>query len=204
MLIRIGFRYVVQKEPSNNLQSWECVLRRKGQCKAKVKLQNNGELGGINEHTHPPSQDEIEVTKIKRRSQATHDTPQQILEAALQNISETAAVNLPQINNLKRTIHSQRKDNDLPPTPLRREDIPVLPERYQVTKAGEQFLIFDSGVGDNERILIFATQQGIHFLSNNSHWFMDGTFKLCPEIFYQIYTIRTLNNNQVFPCVFVI
>ena len=124
--------------------------------------------------------------------------------AALQNISETAAVNLPQINNLKRTIHSQRKDNDLPPTPLRREDIPVLPERYQVTKAGEQFLIFDSGVGDNERILIFATQQGIHFLSNNSHWFMDGTFKLCPEIFYQIYTIHALNNNQVFPSVFAL
>ena len=73
----------------------------------------NGEfVGEINEHTHPPSQDQIEVTKIKasikRRSQATHDTPQQILGAALQNISETAAVNLPQINNLKRTIHSQR------------------------------------------------------------------------------------------------
>ena len=209
MLIRNGFRYVFQKELSNNLQSWECVLRRKGQCKIKLKLHMNGEfVGEINEHTHPPSQDQIEVTKIKasikRRSQATHDTPQQILGAALQNISETAAVNLPQINNLKRTIHSQRKDNDLPPTPLRREDIPVLPERYQVTKAGEQFLIFDSGVGDNERILIFATQQGIRFLSNNSHWFMDGTFKLCPEIFYQIYNIHALNNNQVFPCVFAL
>ena len=53
---------------------------------------------------------------IKRRSEATHDTPQQILKAALQNISETAAVKLLQINNLKLTIHSQRKDNDLPPT----------------------------------------------------------------------------------------
>ena len=31
---------------------------------------------------------------------------------------------------------------------------------------------------------------------------MDGTFKLCPEIFYQISTIHTLNNNQVFSCVF--
>ena len=38
----------------------------------------------------------------------------------------------------------------------------MLPERYQVTRAGEQFLAFGSGVGDNERILIFATQQGIH------------------------------------------
>ena len=53
---------------------------------------------------------------IKRRSEATHDTPQQILEAALQNISKTAAVKLLQINNLKLTIHSQRKDNGLPPT----------------------------------------------------------------------------------------
>ena len=61
-------------------------------------------------------------------------------------MSETVAVNLPEINNLKRTIQSQRKDNDLPPAPLRGEDIPVLPERhYQVTKAGEQFLIFHSG-----------------------------------------------------------
>ena len=73
----------------------------------------------------------------------------------------------------------------------------MLPERYQVTEAGEQFLIFDSGVGDNERILIFATQQGIRFLSNNSHWFMDGTFKLCPKIFYQIYAIHALKNNQL-------
>ena len=130
----------------------------------------NGELvGEINEHTHPPSQDQIEITKIKASikwgSQATHDTPQQVLGAALQNISETAAVNLPQINNLKCTIHSQRKDNDLPPALLCREDIPVLPGRYRVTKAGKQFMFFDSGVG----ILVFATQQGIHFLSNNSH-----------------------------------
>ena len=54
--------------------------------------------------------------------------------AALQNISETAAVNLQQINDLKRTIHSQRKDNDLPPTPLRREDIPVLPKKVPGNK----------------------------------------------------------------------
>ena len=124
--------------------------------------------GEINKHTNPPSQNQIEVTKIKasikRRSQATHDIPQQILGATLQNISQTAAVNLPQMNNLKRMIHSPRKDNNLPPIPVRREDILVLPERDQVTKAGDQFLIFDSGVGDNECILIFAIQHGIHFL----------------------------------------
>ena len=99
--------------------------------------------------------------------------------AALQNILEIAAVILPQINYLKRTIHSQRKYNDFFPTSLSREDMPVLPKRYHVTKkTGEQFLIFDSGVGHDERILIFATQNGIYFLFNNSHWFMDGTSNL--------------------------
>ena len=38
--------------------------------------------------------------------------------SCLRNISETAAVNLLQINNLKCMIQSQLKDNDLPPTPL--------------------------------------------------------------------------------------
>ena len=33
---------------------------------------------------------------------------------------------------------------------------------------------------------------------------MDGTFKLCPEIFYQIYTIHALNNDQVFPSAFAL
>ena len=33
---------------------------------------------------------------------------------------------------------------------------------------------------------------------------MDGTFQLCPEIFYQIYIIHALNNHQVFPCVFAL
>ena len=70
----------------------------------------------------------------------------------------------------------------------------MLLERYQVTKTGEQFVSFDSGVGDNKHVLIYATKQGIHFssstaFSSNSHWFMDGTFKIYPEIFYQVYTI---------------
>ena len=54
-----------------------------------------------------------------------------------------------QVNNLKHTIYPQRKDNDLPPKPLCTEDVPLLLERHQVTKSGEQFLVFDGGVGDN-------------------------------------------------------
>ena len=37
-LIRNGYIYVFQKSLADDVSSWECVLRRKGQCKSRVKL----------------------------------------------------------------------------------------------------------------------------------------------------------------------
>ena len=39
-------------------------------------------------------------------------------------------------------------------------------------------------------------------LANYSQWFVDGTFKLCPQTFSQIHTIHALVNPEVLPCVF--
>ena len=33
---------------------------------------------------------------------------------------------------------------------------------------------------------------------------MDGIFKVCPEIFFQIHTIHVLINHEIFPCVFAL
>ena len=54
------------------------------------------------------------------------------------------------------------------------------------------------------RLIIFATNDAIRLLATNPHWFMDGTFKVCPEIFFQIYTIPVLISHQIFPCVFAL
>ena len=86
------------------------------------------------------------------------------------------------------------------PNPPNRAAIPVLPPMYQLTSTGGQFLRYDSGIGDDERILIFASDQGLELLSNSEHWLCDGTFKVCSEIFYQVYTIYALVNGRVFPC----
>ena len=105
---------------------------------------------------------------------------------------------------MRRNILRQRDDHDMPAVPQRRQDISVLPNNYQVTNRGDSFLLFDSGVGDVNRLIIFATNDAIRLLATNPHWFMDGTFKVCPEIFFQIYTIHVLINHQVFSCVFAL
>ena len=100
------------------------------------------------------------------------------------------------------SLRKAREDNDVPHNPVTREDIPVLPEQYQNTVAGEPFLIYDSGIGDQERMFIFASEIGLQLLRESEHWYADGTFKVSPEIFYQFYTIHGQRNGQIFPVVF--
>ena len=181
-------------------------MRRKGECKAKVQLSVSDDLiGETNEHTHSPSQTQCEVTKmkanIKRKAETTEETSQQILGAELQNVSEGAAVVLPPMSTLRRNIRYQRQERNLPPTPFHQQNIPALPHDYQITADGNQFLVHDSGFGDEERILIFASQQGLRFLVHSDHWYADGTFKVCPELSFQVYNVHGQRDGKIFPCV---
>ena len=118
------------------------------------------------------------------------------------NLTLTAAVNLPDLSNLRRNIRHQRQEQNILPNPPRKEDAAVFPHVYQMTGTGERFFLFDSGARDIYRMFIFATNDGIDMLANSSQWFGDGTFKLWPQIFSQIYTIDALVNHEVLPCVF--
>ena len=56
------------------------------------------------------------------------------------------------------------------------------------------------GAENAPRMLVFATQQDLGLLARSNHWFMDGTFKVVPELFFQLYSIHALHNSQVIPC----
>ena len=55
----------------------------------------------------------------------------------------------------------------------------------------EEFCLYDTGTSDNERMLFFGTQENLESLKiNNALWLFDGTFKISPIQFYQLYTIH--------------
>ena len=78
----------------------------------------------------------------------------------------------------------------------------MIPNEFQTTDRGDQFLLYDSGVGDVNRILLFATDQGINLLSTSDNWFGDGTFDVSPDIFFQVYTVHTMCHGKVVPCLY--
>ena len=88
-----GYEYVKQNDLANDLTTWECVERRKGYCKANVKL-------AVLDVFVDASQSKCEMTKvgtnIKQKAETTQDTTQQILTVEVQNI--TPPVNLPPLS----------------------------------------------------------------------------------------------------------
>ena len=206
-LIDGGYLYVRQKDLANDVVSWECDQRKRSTCKARVKVLNDQIIERINDHTHAPNQTKVEVAKtrttMKRRAETSIDAPQRIISEGLAQASPAVAVNLPRIENVRRTIRRYRENNPgLPANPQNRAGIPVIPNDLQTTTDGNQYLLHDSGVGDANRIIMFATNQALDLLRQSDHWFCDGTFSVSPAIFFQVYTIHAICNGKVIPCVF--
>ena len=141
---------------------------------------------------------------IKRRARDSLDNPREIVSAEVQNVSEAVAFNLPSLDHLGRNIRSQRQNRHRHANPVVREALQELPPEYQVTSAGERFLIHDSGIGDEKRILIFGSPDALQLLRESSHWFGDGTFKVCPRVFFQVYTLHGLVQDRIIPCIYAL
>ena len=55
-----------------------------------------------------------------------------------------------------------------------------------------------------KRFLIFATEDNLDLLENSSEWHADGTFKVSPLLFYQVYTIHAIFNGHTIPSVYLL
>jgi len=77
---------------------------------------------------------------------------------------------------------------------------------------GEIFLLYDSYEDEEEDdddeapcILVFATRENLRLPALCKTWFCDGTFKVCPSLFTQIFTIHGLYDEEVaFPFVYAL
>lgn len=71
-----------------------------------------------------------------------------------------------------------------------------IPEQYTLTKlgiqdgTGEKFLLSGPSSAADRQILILVPKWGLRELKDSSLWIMDGTFKISPPGFVQVYTIH--------------
>ena len=70
------------------------------------------------------------------------------------------------------------------------------------TLSGERFLLCDDR--DADKIVMFATQENLKLLSEANSIYMDGTFEVCPSMFYQLYTINAFIHGKQFPLLYAL
>ena len=118
---------------------------------------------------------------------------------------------MPSTTAMKQVVRRIRK-RELPSEPDCAADL-VIPDSLKITISGKKnFLLFDTKdrvtANENERqqenmrIIGFGTEDNLRKLANLEMWFLDGTFKTCPQLSHQIYTIHYIFHGQIFPLLY--
>jgi hypothetical protein len=84
------------------------------------------------------------------------------------------------------------------------EDI-VIADDLAKLKDQTLFLRYDNKCKNKRRIIIFISEEGLEIASVSPQWLIDGTFKSCPNLFYQILTIHGyFKNHHAFPFAYIL
>ena len=104
--------------------------------------------------------------------------PSAILRKVLPRTCSGVIAHLPDRRNLAMTT-GRKKSQSASPKSL--EELEDIPESYQKTITGDQFLHYDSrDTGDIEgRVIVSATRRNLELLSTSKVWYLGGTFKVC-------------------------
>ena len=58
--------------------------------------------------------------------------------------------------------------------------------------------------GSDDKIVLFETVENLRRLTEAESLFVDGTFSICPSIFYQVFSIHIMKQEQTFPTVYAL
>lgn len=186
---------------------WKCDTKM---CSARVhSVVEDGRIiicRNIGEHCHSsnPSQPIVQsnLGKIKSLSMNSQLSSRSIIADVCSNTDDTVRCLMPTISNMSRTVRRWRsKMSQAPPIPKARNGY-VIPEELKFRENREKFLLFDSGEDDVNRILIFGTESNLDDLVRYKDWACDGTFKCCPDIYFQLFTLHIMVKNCSVPLIY--
>lgn len=150
-------------------------------------------------HLHEPDARKIAkksvMTKLKTLSK-TKATTRQVMSESMQNVKDASKAIIPGPRDLIRAINRYRQDSDAPKNPKNLSEL-YFPEKYCKTESGKNFILHDTGPTDESydmRIVMFGTEDNLKFLATCTEIYMDGTFKVVPPLFSQLYTIHGKSN----------
>lgn len=190
-----GYMYTIRKE-TESVTYWTCAIRQKNnKCPASVIQRGANFKAGQHTHSHPPTPGLLSATAVSVavKNRCAHDnftSAAQIAEEELASYKEahSNAHQLPKLISLvkqgNRHRQSQRPHH---PSHLEFELIAnsLPPDFIQA-----DVIIENDANLISSRHIIMATENQLHLLSNTKQWYIDGTFRIVRQPFYQLLSIH--------------
>ena len=191
-LISQGFLFTKHIDGSDGKEIWRCERRS---CKARLHTQMNSIVLEVGAHNHTVTHGQVEVetarANMKRRAESAEEATRSIVQNELLNVPIGASHLLPKRPTLSRGVRRHRQMAG----PNDQQDIMV----SSLTQSNRPFIRVN-----RDNMVIFASDEDLVFLSRCQHWFADGTFRVSPVGYDQLYTIHGFYNGEVFPVVYAL
>jgi hypothetical protein len=192
-LIFNNFEYWQKRTNAAGQTQWCCTKREMFKCPARLVSVGKRVVGNISpEHTHEGNVATAlarqAVGFMKSKMTETVATPSAAQGSVAATLAPAVLMALPKRATLSRALRHHRQqhlhhnaDGGYPPIPT---DL-----TFPVPAKFAPFLLHDSGPGE-QRILIFGDNGLLDGLARADIWIADGTFKVVPNLFFQLYTIH--------------
>lgn len=203
-----GYGYQKDKE-HNNVIYWVCnkKFNKQIQCKSRLTTTNLEDskcmiLRNNTLHNHCETTTAEESKNSMKRSIEDSVSKWKYMKTSVVINKLHASENIGDLPNdsiLKSRIN-YRKRKLYPKQPTCLQDITEDFINIESTN-GEKFLLHSS---TDHSILILGTLNNLTMLCSASHWMADGTFKIVPSIYEQLFTIFGLIHDVYYPLVYVL
>lgn len=211
LIVHNDYIFEKQNVKGNNVY-WRCSIRT---CRSKITTKgdyavNLGLLELKVHHNHPS--DPISVLKREKVNAMKFDIsqsmghPRKIISAALRGADRDLIMACGTIETLSKQLRNYRT-RVINPKPYQFSGINL---GYTLSNTYRNELLYQYGPGnyrglpEYDDFLLFYSDSLYTILQKESILCVDGTFKVIPSPYLQLYTISILRNNSVFPVVFAV
>jgi hypothetical protein len=190
-----GYFYNKKEEKDNKIR-WRC---NKKHCKSYLYTDINYNFITLTEHNHESDEAKYNLvllnSKLKENVINSDEPIRNIIAKTVNFKPFFNFVPFNYVSTRKTLVRFKNKQNF---TYSKDYDIP---KELTMTKSRKQFLLYDSGIDDDKRILIFATADNLIHLAYNKIWLCDSTFKSAPIGYEQLFTIQCKIRGKFLPLV---
>ncbi|CAF0995559.1 unnamed protein product [Brachionus calyciflorus] len=147
------------------------------------------------------------VNNVKKRTRSEQYPIKQIYPSEINKLIteskdlESIYEKVPKYDSVKNGFYKVRRE-EMPRLPKEISEISLNLDRFCITSYSKEFLLFDT-LG-TDRIIAFASKIQLEILSKPTKWHIDGTFKSCPNLYYQLYTIHAWLDEEMFCCAYIL